>query len=52
MLEEFCGSYNLKSYIKKSTCFKNLENPEHVDNILIIHPKSFHPSKNLKIENL
>ena len=41
-MEEFCASYNLKNFIKQPTCFKNLENPTCIDQILTNHPKSFH----------
>ena len=43
-LEEFCGSYNPKNLIRQPTCFKNLENPLFIDQILTNHPKSFHSS--------
>ena len=40
-LEQFCASYNLKSLIKESTCFKNADNPSCKDLILTNHPKCF-----------
>lgn len=40
-MKNFCNSYYLKSLVKHPTCFKNLENPNCIDLILIKHPRSF-----------
>ena len=40
-MEQFCTSYNLKSLIKESKCFKSVDNPSCIDLILINHPKCF-----------
>ena len=37
----FCESYNFKSIIKQSTCFKNPAKPSCIDLILTNRPKSF-----------
>ena len=38
---DFCESYNLKSLIKQSTCFKNSENPSCIDLFLSNRPRNF-----------
>ena len=43
-MEQFCTSYNLKSLIKESKCFKSVDNPSCIDLILINHPKCFQNS--------
>ena len=43
-LEQFCASYNLKSLIKESTCFKSVDNPSCIDLILTKHPRCFQDS--------
>lgn len=40
----FCGSYSLRSFVKKTTCFKNPENLLCIGLILTISPKSFQNS--------
>ena len=40
-LQEFCATFSLTNLIKESTCFKNLEKPTGIDDILTNHPKSF-----------
>lgn len=40
-VNSFCGSYSLKSLIKKPTYFKNPDNPTCIDLILINRQKSF-----------
>ena len=44
-MESFCEIYNVRSLIKKPTCFKNSENPTCIDLILTNHKKSFQNSK-------
>ena len=43
-MENFCNVFNLKSLIKKPTCFKSTENPSCIDLILTNRPKSFQNS--------
>ena len=43
-MDDFCGTYNLKSLIKDPTCFKNLENPSCIDLILTNRFNSFQDS--------
>ena len=43
-LKGFYLSCNLKNFMKKPICFKNLETPTRIDRILTNHPKSFHSS--------
>ena len=40
-MQTFCDTYNLKSLVKKPTCFKNLDNPSCIDLILTNRIKSF-----------
>ena len=40
----FCDSYSLKSFVKKPTCFKNLENPYYIDLMLTNSPNSYQNS--------
>ena len=40
-MQTFCDTYNLKSLVKKTTCFKNVDNPSCVDLILTNRIKSF-----------
>ena len=40
-MEQFCASYNLKTLIKESTCFKSVDNPSCIDLMLRNHPKCF-----------
>ena len=39
IIEQYCETYNLKNLIKKSTCFKNIDNPSCIDLILTNHYK-------------
>ena len=43
-MSEFCSLFNLKSLIKKPTCFKNPDNPSCIDLILTNKPHSFQNS--------
>ena len=43
-LSDFCASYNLKSLIKESTCFKNPNNPSCIDLILTNRARCFQNS--------
>ena len=43
-MEQFFTSYNLKSLLKKPTCFKCVDNPSCIDLILANHPKCFQNS--------
>ena len=43
-MKQFCASYNLRSLIKKPTCFKSVDNPSCIDLILRNHPKCFQNS--------
>ena len=43
-VDSFCGSYNLKSLIKKPKCFKNPDHPTCIDLILTNRQKSFQNS--------
>ena len=43
-VHSFCGSYTLKSLIKKLTCFKNPDHPTCIDLILTNSQKSFQNS--------
>ena len=47
-LKDFCNLYLLKNLIKKSTCFKNPENPRTIDLILTNRPRSFCNSNSLE----
>ena len=38
---DFCKSYNSRSLITRTTCFKNLENPSCIDLVLTNSPYSF-----------
>ena len=40
-MKNFCENYNLRSLLKKPTCFKNLENPSCIDLIFTKKPRSF-----------
>ena len=40
-MKNFCENYDLKSLIKKPTCFKNPEKPSCIDLTLINKPRSF-----------
>ena len=40
-MKKFCENYDLRSLVKESTCFKNLENPSCIDLILTSKPRSF-----------
>ena len=44
VVDSFCGSYSLKSHFKKTTCFKNSDNPTCIDLILTNRQKSFQNS--------
>ena len=43
-VDSFCGSYSLKSLIKKPTCFKNPDHPISIDLILTNRQKGFQNS--------
>ena len=43
-VDSFCGSYNLKSLLKKPTCFKKPDNPTCIDPILANRQKRFQNS--------
>ena len=47
-LKDFCNLYLLKNLIKKTTCFKNPENPKTIDLILTNRPRSFCNSDTLE----
>ena len=42
--DNFCGSYSLKTFTKKLTCFKNPDNATCIDLILTNKQKSFQNS--------
>ena len=44
----FCGSYKLRSFMKKPICFKDLDNPTNIDLILTNRQKSFQNSANIE----
>ena len=46
--KDFCNSYLFKNLIKKTTCFRNLENPKTTDLILTSRPRSFCNSDTLE----
>ena len=41
-VDSFCGSYSLKSFIRKPTCFKNPDHTTCIDLILTNRQKSFY----------
>ena len=43
-MNDFCESYNLRSLIRESTCYKNPENPSCIDLFLTNSPNSFQNS--------
>ena len=40
-MKAFCDNYNLTSFIKQPTCYKNPNNPTCIDLILSSMPRSF-----------
>ena len=42
---DFCGIYNFKNLVKKTTCYKNLDNPSCIDLILTNRQNSFRDTK-------
>ena len=40
-MKAFCDNYNLTSFIKQPTCYKNPNNPTRTDLILSNTPRSF-----------
>ena len=49
-ISDFMSTYNLKSLVKKKKkkCFKNPDNPPHIDLILTNSPRSFQDSSVLE----
>ena len=43
-ISDFMSTYNLKSFVKQKTCFKNPDNPSCIDLILTNSPRSFQDS--------
>ena len=44
VVSDICEIYNLKNIIREKTCFKNPNNPSHIDLIITNRPKCFQNS--------
>ena len=51
-MEDFCSLNNLENFIKKTTCYKNHENPTCIDLILANRPATSNIVMYLRLESL